>query len=541
MTNLGGNTQQGDTVTVTFTVPSGMNDQLTLVCYIAPGSSFSDSTAYEQVIYQQATGTFAPGTHSLTVQIPNSYYQIDFVCGSAINQLEPNQNNDAYGPDSANILYHAEDRFISSDNGGTTAPNPMPTPSPLRRRRRSHVELPMTLTDSATLSGGYNPGGTITFYLFAPGVTPNGTDSNNVYSDTVTVSGNGTYTTATGTNPGGYVPTVAGTYEWVAVYSGDANNNGVTSGYGSEPETVSKASPAITTTPGGSVTCGGMVKLTDTAALSGGYNPTGTITFYLFAPGITPNGTDSNNVYTDTVTVNGDGTYTTSMGTNPGGYAPTTTGTYQWLAVYSGDGNNNGASGTFGSEPETASSASSVGSGQYATCGFWQGNNGQSVICSFDNGSSDTQLGNWLASNFPNLFGCSNPYISSYLNQCHASSLAGLTNAQIATLCTKLSTSGTSQDTYAQAFACRPGHLRRHQPVRRQLDVLRGTASASPWPGGSGGDVQRREQQRAIRRVQEYQPVGVLDPAEPQQQFQPLERELLRRQPELDELRPATS
>ncbi len=130
VTNLAGNTQQGDTVTVTFTVPTGMNDQLTLLSYIAPGSSFSDSTAYEQVIYQQATGTFAPGTHSLTVQIPNSYYQIDFVCGPPIDQLEPSQNNDAYGPDSANILYHAEDRFISSDNSGTTAPKPMPTPSP---------------------------------------------------------------------------------------------------------------------------------------------------------------------------------------------------------------------------------------------------------------------------------------------------------------------------------------------------------------------------------------------------------------------------
>ena len=134
VSNLAGNTQQGDTVTVTFTVPSGMNDQLTLVFYIAPGSSFSDSTAYQQVIYQQATGTFAPGTHSMTVVIPNCDYQIDFVCGSALVQLEPSQHNDAYGPDSANILYHAEGRFISSDNGGCTAPNPMPTPGPRRRR-----------------------------------------------------------------------------------------------------------------------------------------------------------------------------------------------------------------------------------------------------------------------------------------------------------------------------------------------------------------------------------------------------------------------
>ena len=142
VTNLAGNTQQGDTVTVTFTVPSGMNDQLTLVSYIAPGSSFSDSTAYEQVIYQQATGTFAPGTHSLTVQIPNCDYQIDFVCGPAIAQLEPSQNNDAYGPDTANILYHAEDRFISSDNGGTTAPQSHADAESLARRRRPPRRAP---------------------------------------------------------------------------------------------------------------------------------------------------------------------------------------------------------------------------------------------------------------------------------------------------------------------------------------------------------------------------------------------------------------
>ena len=97
--------------------------EFTLVSYVAPSSSFSDSNAYQQVIYQQATGTYStPGPLTLTVKIPNSYYQIDFVCGAAISQLEPNQNNDAYGPDSANILYHAQDRFISGDNGGTTAP-----------------------------------------------------------------------------------------------------------------------------------------------------------------------------------------------------------------------------------------------------------------------------------------------------------------------------------------------------------------------------------------------------------------------------------
>src|SRR5207237_1881366 len=104
------------------------------------------------------------------------------------------------------------------------------------------------LNDSATLSGGYFETGTITFYLFAPGVTPNGTNSNNVYSDSVTISGNGTYSTAAGTNPGGYLPTQTGTYQWVAIYGGDVNNNSVTSPFGAEPWTVGTQSPTIITT-----------------------------------------------------------------------------------------------------------------------------------------------------------------------------------------------------------------------------------------------------------------------------------------------------
>ncbi len=117
VSDLRGNTQQGDTVTVTFTVTPGMNDTLTLVSYTAPGSSFDSTTAYQQQIFDEATGTFGPGTHSLTVLIPNCYYQIDFVCGQAINVLGP-QN---YGPDSANIFYTPQDRLLSADNGGTQA------------------------------------------------------------------------------------------------------------------------------------------------------------------------------------------------------------------------------------------------------------------------------------------------------------------------------------------------------------------------------------------------------------------------------------
>src|SRR5207302_328262 len=125
--------------------------------------------------------------------------------------------------------------------------------------------------DSATLSGAYNPTGTITFTLYSPASTV-------VDTETVTVAGNGAYAT-----PNGYVPIATGTYQWLAGYSGDANNNGFTGKLGDEPEGVSAASPAIVTTPGATIVVGSGNKLTDSATLSGGYNPGGTITFTLYA------------------------------------------------------------------------------------------------------------------------------------------------------------------------------------------------------------------------------------------------------------------
>jgi hypothetical protein len=120
VSDLRGHTHPGDMVTVTFTVPAGVdNYQLSLVSYTATGSSFTDSNAAQQRIFDEATGVFAPGkTYSLTVQIPTGYYQIDFVRGPAISQfLRPDA-----GPDKGNITYHGQDRFITGDNGGTKMP-----------------------------------------------------------------------------------------------------------------------------------------------------------------------------------------------------------------------------------------------------------------------------------------------------------------------------------------------------------------------------------------------------------------------------------
>ncbi|HWY86588.1 MAG TPA: hypothetical protein VNX28_07685, partial [Gemmataceae bacterium] len=215
----------------------------------------------------------------------------------------------------------------------------------------------VTLTDTAVLSGGYLPDSlpsTITFTLI---YTPTGGLPRQVDMEPVTVTGNGSYTT-----PTGYMlptsGTVTGTYQWDASYSGDADNSPASDINNPNeqftitppPEGMTPA-PMITTVAGGTVILGSATSLTDTATLSDGYYPTGTITFYLFAPGATSNTPYSSAVYSDTVNITGDGSYSTGSGTITGSAVPTETGTYQWVAVYNGDGNNSKATSNFGDEP----------------------------------------------------------------------------------------------------------------------------------------------------------------------------------------------
>jgi hypothetical protein len=113
VTNLRGNTNQGDTVEVVFTINEGYEpQQLTLVSYTAPSKSFVASEAYLQQIFDIDTGYFGPGTHTMIVSNPDSNFQVDFVCGEAIT---------TFGPAGSNIFYTPQGRLISADNDGTQA------------------------------------------------------------------------------------------------------------------------------------------------------------------------------------------------------------------------------------------------------------------------------------------------------------------------------------------------------------------------------------------------------------------------------------
>ena len=133
--------------------------------------------------------------------------------------------------------------------------------------------------------------------------------------------------------------TATGTDYWVATYNGDSNNNAVTAGTASEPVIVSAASPAISTTQQPASAIVG-ASIADKATVSGGYNPTGTVTFKLYANS-TASGTP---LFSDTETLSG-GTATSNS------YTTTATGTDYWVATYNGDSNNNAVTAGAASEP----------------------------------------------------------------------------------------------------------------------------------------------------------------------------------------------
>src|SRR3989454_3264951 len=120
--------------------------------------------------------------------------------------------------------------------------------------------------------------GTINFTVFGPNNTTctlPGTPGGSAL-----VSGDGTY-------PSSAVPVVlAGTYRWIASYTGDGNNNGFTTACNApnEASEVSKASPTVTTSATPQATAGGTISDQATLAGSSGPNATGTINFTVFGP-----------------------------------------------------------------------------------------------------------------------------------------------------------------------------------------------------------------------------------------------------------------
>jgi hypothetical protein len=191
----------------------------------------------------------------------------------------------------------------------------------------------LLLNDTITLTGLRDPStGTVTFRLYGPDQLSDGvcTGTPIYQSDPpIPVLADATHPPYTyeATAPSSVVDR-AGTYRWIASYTGDLINQAVT-GVCDQTGQDTVVAPKLTLGGVPSLAKVG-VALKGKATLAGTGAPTGTMTFHLYGPGDTSCANELIVPGSDHVAVTGNDTLT-------GDYVPSTTGVYRWRAEYSGD------------------------------------------------------------------------------------------------------------------------------------------------------------------------------------------------------------
>ncbi len=175
--------------------------------------------------------------------------------------------------------------------------------------------------DTATLQGGYSPGGTITFRIYGPVAAG---CAKPAFVDTVAVAGNGTI----GSDP--FVAQRPGRYSFVASYSGDSANKAATEPCDSAGQVVEVQKRALKVKPRARLKEGRRISIR--AHLSGGSSPSGMITFRLYGPG--DKRCKRKPAFSGGIAVKSNGTYSLAQ------YLAPKSGIYRLSVGYSGDQRN---------------------------------------------------------------------------------------------------------------------------------------------------------------------------------------------------------
>jgi len=208
----------------------------------------------------------------------------------------------------------------------------------------SPVVVGTTVHDTANLSGNTSDaGGTVTYRYYATqaACTADTNHSGGTLVNTVTVT-NGVVPASNGVTFN-----TTGTVYWQAVYSGDGNNNGSVSTCASEPLTINPKVPTIATNlqPGAAVAVGTSVH--DTATISNATSDASGSVDYRYYTSQSACTADTNGTGGTDV-----GSVTVASGVVPQSASVqfNTAQTVYWRAIYSGDGNNQGAKSDCASE-----------------------------------------------------------------------------------------------------------------------------------------------------------------------------------------------
>jgi uncharacterized repeat protein (TIGR01451 family) len=130
--------------------------------------------------------------------------------------------------------------FNSENNEAGTSTAVVAAAPTLTTQASGSVLLGGSISDTATLSGGVMPTGTIAFYAYGPDDSTCG--GSPAFVSTADVNGNGQY------NSGPFVPGAPGTYRFVANYEGDEKNKAVITACNDANESVVVTAPTPTPT-----------------------------------------------------------------------------------------------------------------------------------------------------------------------------------------------------------------------------------------------------------------------------------------------------
>lgn len=296
------NAPAGDTTSFAYTTSSNLAN-----------TGFSLQNNGTKLFSKLGTGSYSVTEGAQTA--PWNFVGID--CGGAAGVTTNGQTVTINLATGQNVTCTYTNHYTNSPSIGTTlSANP--------------ITVGGSVHDSATLTG-------------ASSTTPTGTVTYTVYTDNACTLGAQSAGTKTLTSDGSIPDSdaitfnTAGTFYWQAVYNGDTNNNAATSPCTSETLVVNKAQPTVSTAQD--------LIPNDSFTLVGAFGTaTGTITFNLYPAGDTT--CSQLPVLTQVVTVNGNGTYSTTNST----VHATTPGTWNWASAYSGDANNLAASSACGVE-----------------------------------------------------------------------------------------------------------------------------------------------------------------------------------------------
>jgi hypothetical protein len=193
------------------------------------------------------------------------------------------------------------------------------------------------------------PTGTVTFFLCQPfQVTPGGCVSGGAQVGAVkTLTATGSEATSSSTSDATANTRIFGKYCWRVAYSGDANYLPA-SHTDNATECFNAFLPVVemSTQPNPGEGTVLQTALGDVATLQAFFNPTGTMTFSLFAPD--DQNCAGNPIFVSVVPVNGQGSYASE--TFPAA-SVTQPGIYNWAVEYSGDAFNPPAGSSCGEEP----------------------------------------------------------------------------------------------------------------------------------------------------------------------------------------------